>query len=118
MILIDSEHTSITSDELLSAFETEVGNSLGFDLTAAFRSWENQKGYPIINVVHDTDHFKITQKRYLSGFEVIEPADEDAKWFIPLSFTTAAAPDFSNGEFTDYFRLYDDEKTISTTGKI
>lgn len=95
-----------------------MGNSLGFNFTAAFRSWENNKGYPVIHVSHDesTRQFKITQKRYVGGSEEVDPNDETLKWFIPLSYTTGVSPNFNEGGFTDYFHPDDVEKNIPTSG--
>jgi aminopeptidase N len=112
VINIDSEHKSITSDELLQAFENNV--NVNFNFTEAFRSWELQKGYPVIHVTHDNfrKQFNITQKRYLSENEEVE-ANE--KWHIPLSFTTSAQPDTNNGYFSDHFLLDEDFKIIPTS---
>lgn len=40
--------------------------------------------------------------------------DDDSSWLIPLSFTTAANPNFENSSFTDFFPDGQAEKIIST----
>jgi hypothetical protein len=113
-IKIDSEHQSITSDELLQAFESHTTN-LNFSFTEAFRSWELQKGYPVIYVIHDNfrKEFKITQKRYLSANE--ENDVNATQWHIPLSYTTSTEEDTQDGYFTDHFLQTEDHKIISTS---
>lgn len=88
----------------MKAFEEEIGDTLDFNFTEAFRSWELQAGYPEIDVRYDhpTQSFYITQRRYLQGFEKVD-SEDTPKWFVPLSFTTQVNPNFENTQFTDYF---------------
>jgi aminopeptidase N len=76
-----------------------------------------QKGYPLVTVAFDSTSslFRVTQKRYLSMTEE-KPAVDDSSWYIPLSYTTGANPNFSNHKFTDYFMDGAAEKTISAAG--
>lgn len=94
-----------------------MGNSLGFNFKSAFRTWENNKGYPVINVYHDasTRQFKITQKRYVGGSEEVDANDEYLRWFIPLSYTTGVNSNFDDGSFKEFFLPEENEKVISTS---
>lgn len=100
----------------MKAFEDENA-SVDFNFTNAFRTWELNKGYPVINVVYDNvgNLFRITQKRYVSINEEEDPNDANLKWHIPLSYTTAINQNFENGNFIDHFLPTQDEKTISTS---
>ncbi|KAG5680752.1 hypothetical protein PVAND_010239 [Polypedilum vanderplanki] len=117
--LIVNKNQPVTSDNLLEAIEISMniaGHELRFNFTHAFRTWEMQAGYPLVTVRFDetTSLFRLTQKRYLSSTE--ETFDDDSSWYIPLSYTTGANPDFDNYLFTDFFPDGQTEKTISTAG--
>lgn len=103
----------------MAAFETVLAQAgvSNFNFSAAFVTWELQAGYPVINVRYDqaTQAFQVTQKRYLQSSE--EPIPNDpSSWYIPLSYTTGANPDFENTKFSDYFVNNQASKTISTSG--
>ena len=89
--------------------------NFGFDFARAFRSWELTKGYPVITVNFNSTNkeFIVTQKRYLSSTGEV-PQDDPSTWFIPLSYTTGANPNFEATMFTDYFDDIYPQKTIST----
>lgn len=56
----------MTSDDLYAAVEVVLAESNfnDFDFTTAFRTWENQKGYPLVHVTADDSSrsFRVTQK--------------------------------------------------------
>ena len=102
----------MTPEDLLDAFEaTYIKYSITFPVARFFRTWENQKGYPIIEVSHSDSNFHITQKRYV---DVAANNNEDGSWYIPLNYVTAVNPDFSNTSPTDYFEDETPIKHIST----
>lgn len=107
---------SVTSDELLSTVESILPPTFELDAKKLFRSWELNKGYPVITVTFDSNgrQFRITQKRYLSSTET-RPENDNTKWFIPLSYTTGADPNFNDRKFSDYFEDETTEKIISTS---
>jgi aminopeptidase N len=113
-----SNHQPVATEDLLAAFESilsDVGGISGLQFSRAFKTWELQKGYPLITVSFNEtgSQFAITQEKYLSITE--DKSDEDtSSWYIPLSFTTGANADFENYLFTDYFMDGQAEKTIST----
>lgn len=74
-------------------------NDLDFDV--AFRSWELQKGFPIVHVSFDQSQFHVTQKRFFTT----KPADanDTSSWYIPLNFATASSADFEDTRITNYF---------------
>lgn len=113
-----SNHQPVATEDLLAAFESVlsgVGGIPGLNFSRAFKTWELQKGYPMITVNYDSASslFRITQKKYLSITED-EIEGDNSSWYIPLSFTTGANPNFDNYLFTDYFIDGAAEKTIST----
>lgn len=115
--ILISHHKPVTSDELLAAFETTAAR-LGFTdfpITQAFRTWETQKSYPVVNVGTDTlnGDFIVTQQRYYA-----ENAERDindrSSWYIPLNFATQnnGPAQFDDLRITDYF-----ENSIEPTFK-
>lgn len=68
------------------------------------KSWENQVGYPVVNVGLDNSNrdFFIMQERYYAATEERIVGDERS-WYIPLNFATQSNPDFDDTTFTDYF---------------
>lgn len=90
----------------MAAFETILAqnNVNNFNFSRAFVTWELQAGYPVISVRYDqpTQAFYITQQRYLQASETPVPL-EDPSWYIPLSFTTGANPNFENTKFSHFF---------------
>ncbi|XP_068631132.1 membrane alanyl aminopeptidase-like [Battus philenor] len=73
----------------LSAYGTE------FNFIEYYRSWTDQAGHPIltVNVDHATGDMTITQRRFdiNVGYSAI-----NTNWIIPITFATAANPDFNN----------------------
>jgi aminopeptidase N len=81
-------HSSATPQNLhesmQKAFDDDFpGNGVNLDLMMS--SWEDQPGFPIVNVTKLGDRFIITQERYGGGDEI---------YSIPLSFTTSSQMDF------------------------
>ncbi|XP_070509992.1 putative aminopeptidase-2 [Chironomus tepperi] len=110
-----NQYKSVTSDDLITAIKSVLPENFAFDFARAFRSWELSAGYPVITVNFNSTskEFVLTQKRYLSASEESSEVDSTS-WFIPLSYTTGADPDFENKMFTDYFDDIFPQKTIST----
>ena len=102
----------MTPEHLMDAFEAIYHKyAINVPVTRLFKTWETQKGYPVINVVHSDNAFHITQKRFV---DVAANNNEDASWYIPLNFVTAANPDFTSPRATDYFEDGTPIKHIST----
>jgi aminopeptidase N len=74
-----------------------------FPFEAAFRSWENQEGCPLVNVRYDsgTSSFRVTQERLYDN--KTRGASDQSSWYIPINYVTAASADFSDPKFTHYF---------------
>lgn len=94
-------------------------NVYSFNLESAFGSWENQKGFPVINVAVNsaTRQFVITQERYYDISETRVVGD-DRSWFIPLNFATALSPNFDDTSFVDYFANGAASKMISLPSQL
>lgn len=74
-----------------------------FDFEEAFRTWELQAGYPIVNVVFDepTRQFQITQQRFLTYKN--QSLNEPSRWTIPLNFATKLDSNFEDTKITNIF---------------
>lgn len=72
----------------MEAFETQ---SIVFPFSRAFRTWENQKGYPVIHITDNGNSLTVSQKRYV---DVPLNGNEDAKWYIPITWTQATDSNF------------------------
>lgn len=78
-------------------------NFSDFDFERAFRSWELQKGFPVIHVEYQSSSpaFHITQQRFF-GDKTLNDGDESS-WYIPMNFATSDNPNFDDTKITDYF---------------
>uniref|UniRef100_A0A182N0H6 Aminopeptidase n=1 Tax=Anopheles dirus TaxID=7168 RepID=A0A182N0H6_9DIPT len=61
-------------------------------------SWTLQTGYPIVNVTRDYDAntARVTQARFVSSYPGADRNVTRQCWWIPLTYTTAAAADFDD----------------------
>jgi aminopeptidase N len=75
-----------------------------FKLTAAFKSWEETKGFPIVHVaLNDVNkQFVISQERYYAASET-RVTNDNRRWYIPLNLASASNPNFDDTSFTHYF---------------
>lgn len=74
-----------------------------FDFDQAFRSWEYQRGYPLVRVRYDipSQSFHVTQQRF---FEFKRDVSNDtSSWYIPLNYATSSNPNFASTSITDWF---------------
>jgi aminopeptidase N len=78
-------------------------NAYTFDFDRAFRTWENQKGYPVIHVKYDSSisAFRVTQQRFFE-FKASN-SDDTSSWFIPLNYATQSSASFASTLPTDFF---------------
>lgn len=74
-----------------------------FDFATAFRTWEQQRGYPIIHCSYSqaTRQIQITQQRYFTQKPAV--SNDTSNWFIPLNFATQSDPNFDDTRTTNYF---------------
>ncbi|CAO1388277.1 unnamed protein product [Diamesa serratosioi] len=113
--LTTNEHKPVKSTDLYNAFQKtfDAAGFTDFNFADAFKTWELQKGYPVIHVKYNTTRksFEITQRRYLTT-----PDDTDkSTWFIPLNYATADKPNFENTTITDYFMPEEPIKLVPTS---
>lgn len=90
-------------------------STYNFDLDRAFRTWELQKGYPVINVQYDQvgQAFHVTQQRF---FEYKKTNSDDvSSWYIPINFATASNPNFADTRITHFFEDGEDMLHIPVT---
>lgn len=90
-----------------------LNNFNNFNFTESFKSWELQKGYPVIHVKYNDAQrqFHVAQKRYFATQN--EQDDANSSWTIPLNFATSMNPNFDT-RITHYFEQKTDEKIIPT----
>lgn len=81
-------------------------------------TWTLQTGYPVIKVERDyeANTAVITQKRFLSA-NIKSRTDQEACWWIPLSFTTSDDVDFNSTVPTEWLKCDDDGNSIPLTIK-
>lgn len=73
-----------------------------FDFDAAFRTWELQKGYPLIHVSFtQSRQFHVTQQRFFTNKQDV--TSDFSSWYIPLNFATASTPNFDDTNITNYY---------------
>lgn len=92
----------------------ERHNFNDFDFERAFRTWELQKGYPVIHVsfMSSSPAFHITQQRFFSTES--QRVDEGCSWYIPINYATSNNPNFDDTKITDYFHNGEAFKHIET----
>lgn len=74
-----------------------------FNFADAFRTWEQQKGYPIIHCSYSdaTRQFSISQERYFTQKPNV--SIDSSNWYIPLNFAVQSDPSFEDTKITNYF---------------
>ncbi|XP_022172013.1 aminopeptidase N-like [Myzus persicae] len=100
LYLTKNKFRAATPDDLWNAFENalyDVGFDLGEKLTVTefMRSWTEQAGYPLVEIVKKNDTFVITQKRFLVHGLNDSTDDDETEWIIGLTYTTQNRKDFN-----------------------
>lgn len=86
-----------------------------FDFDRAFRTWEHQKGYPVVHAHYNpaTSSFHLKQERFFEYKKI--NSDDESSWFIPINYATHLYPDFNDTYFTHFFADGTDELVIPVT---
>ncbi|KAL5244502.1 hypothetical protein ACI65C_011912 [Semiaphis heraclei] len=98
--LTNNEFKAATPEELWSAFENVLYDAK-FDLgenvtvTELMRSWTEQAGYPLVEIVKEKDTFVITQERFLVHGLNDSTDDNITEWIIGLTYSTQNRKDFN-----------------------
>lgn len=110
-MLFSSQYQPVSAQDLIDSFYR--AGVIDFDFEAAFRSWELQAGYPVINVIYDQQsrRFWINQQRYLTFKN--QTTDEPSHWIIPLNFAIQSDSDFLDTRITNYFPSNVDMFTVT-----
>ena len=105
----------VTPKNLYTAFQTtmDARNFKDFDFETAFKTWELQKGYPMIHVKYADNNFQITQKRYLTDRN--DGGTPNSSWYIPLNYATTGTPNFDDTTISHYFKDTEAMKMIPVT---
>jgi aminopeptidase N len=110
-----NNHKTVVSSHFYSTFNEVLMKKTftDFDFVEAFKTWELQKGFPILHVKFNKQEkqFHLTQKRFFIDSELTD--DANSKWFIPINFATSENQNFNDEKFTDFFEPEVDEKIIS-----
>lgn len=74
-----------------------------FTFATAFRTWEQQKGYPVVHCSYSdaARQFQISQERYFTQKPAV--SNDTSNWHIPINFATQSNPDFDDTRITNYF---------------
>ena len=83
-----------------------------FDFERAFRTWENQRGYPLLHVRYDPTSrvFRLTQERFFENKKV--NSDDQSSWYIPINYATSLSPNFDDTTINYFFDEQSQEYTI------
>lgn len=73
-----------------------------FFVNMAFRSWETQKGFPLIHVTTDDGNrrFTVAQEPYYAAGE--PRTETERRWYIPLNYATQSNPNFADTSVEDH----------------
>lgn len=84
-----------------------------FDFEYAFRTWENQKGYPVVRVMYNAQSqaYELTQQRFFE--QKSYGVNDTTKWYIPINYASSDSPNFEDTRITDYFEDSANTKQIS-----
>lgn len=114
---LNSKFKVVTSDNLINAIEIAMYDFDRFDLQfeRAFRTWELQEGYPVIDVKYDstTRRFRIVQERFFD--DITRNQNDQSSWYIPINYVSASNANFDNTTFTHYFVNGTQQLEISDT---
>jgi aminopeptidase N len=95
----------VESQDLMDAFTATMARygRNDFDFDRAFRTWETQKGYPIITVryMQPGGNFVVTQERFFQDKNL--GVNDTTSFYIPLNFATASNSNFEDTTITDFF---------------
>lgn len=84
----DSADSAALYAGLQIAVNAASGNTM--DVATIMGSWENQAGYPVINVTRTGDSLTLTQNRFF----YTEQASDNV-WWVPINYVVASTPDFT-----------------------
>lgn len=84
-----------------------------FNFDYAFRTWENQRGYPVVSVDYTAGSFVLTQERFFE--QKSYGLNDTSRWYIPINYATQNNPNFETTAITDYFRDTQVELEIPAT---
>jgi aminopeptidase N len=115
VIYIFSDHKPAESQQLMDAFTQTIRahNFNDFDFDSAFRTWENQRGYPYLDVLYNSQSssFELTQHRFFEQKNLTD--NSNPLWVIPINYATQLNPSFEDTKFTNYFNAFPDTYLIS-----
>lgn len=92
-----------------SAQESQTFDNLT-NVKDIMNAWTTKMGFPVVNVSRNytTNEVEFTQNRFTfiapSQWRSLEIKYDDAKWWIPLSYTTASEADFDSTKPKDWIR--------------
>lgn len=109
-----NHHKVVSPTSFYVAFEQVLAQEgfTAFAFTEAFKSWEEQKGFPVVTAHYDasTMQFRLTQHRYFNDSTIRD--EEESGWMIPLNFATSKDQSFTNTAITHFFEKQSREKVI------
>ena len=110
-----SDHQPAVSQNLIDSFKAtfQRNNYNAFDFERAFRTWETQKGFPLVHVRYDLETlaFRVRQERFFEQKSLNN--NDQSSWYIPLNYGTQNNPNFESTLATDYFLNGEVEKSIN-----
>ncbi len=94
---------------------TAADHPFSSNFERAFRTWENQEGFPLVHVAYNSSirSFVLTQKRF---FEKKNENSDNQSWYIPINFATELNPNFENFDVTHMMVDGDSQTVIPVEG--
>ncbi|KAF4513914.1 UNVERIFIED_CONTAM: hypothetical protein B566_EDAN017737, partial [Ephemera danica] len=95
----DREYDTATMTDLWTALDAHIDAGV-FDapLATVMESWTKKPGYPVLNIVRDNNIMHLNQDRFLT--KPNDTLSTETKWYIPVTYTTEAEPDFKQRKVT------------------
>ncbi|KAL2717323.1 aminopeptidase N-like isoform X1 [Vespula squamosa] len=117
------QYDTSTPDRLWKIFE-ETMNPKKIDIKEMMDTWIKQKGYPLVTAKRDcnTGVIIITQERFKQSNsddeedseidDYDDENDDDAKWWIPINYTSRSEANYSSTLPTHWLKPQDENLTI------
>lgn len=91
--LVAQQYSAATSDDLYTGLQEAVAEDYATNapnVSAIFRTWETQSGYPLITVSRNGSQLTLTQDRFF-----YTNATSNNLWWVPINYVVGSSPNFT-----------------------